>query len=158
MTEVEITPADESHFKAHEAELEISRDEVFDTIRKELDTLRSGREPGDRYFSGSEVRSFVRCSRPVGLSGLKRIRPWTRDHFWDYRPGRSIPSHLCRGRRIRTRDLCFWGRWDSNERFVLHTFYPGRPAPREIHDPEITLEELPASIRFWTRHAIIVAA
>lgn len=156
MAAVEITPADESHFKAHEAELEITRDDVFNTIRKELEALRSGRDPHDSYFRGTEVRSFVRCSRHVGLSGLKRIRPWTQDHFWDYRKGRNIPSHLVRGRRTRTRDLCFWGRWDSRDRFVLHTFYPGRPAPREIHDPEITLEELPVSIRFWTRHAIIV--
>ncbi len=156
MTDIEITPADENHFKAHEAELEILRHEVFDTIRRELETLRSARRPGDEYFNGTEVRSFVRCSRPVGHGGLKRIRPWTRNHFWGYRPGRSIPSHLCYGRRGRTRDLCYWGHWDSSERFILHTFYPGRPAPREIHDPDITLEELPVSLRFWMRHAIIV--
>jgi hypothetical protein len=29
---------------------------------------------------------------------------------------------------------------------------------REIHDPEIGMEELPRALEFWSRHAIVVAA
>lgn len=199
---LEVVPADESHFLAHENELRIDREEAFEAIRSELlhrrarwasrsrggllrrpaargigsdagsrsdvagpsdaEPPRDGEEPcasssqAEQPRAGEEVRGFLRYSKPVGVGGLKRIRPWTRDHFWGYRPGRSIPSHLCHGTRRPTRDLCFWGRWESPWRFVLHTYYPGRPAPREIHDPEITLDELPRAIHFWTRHAIIV--
>lgn len=156
MNELSIVPADETHFKAHEAELEISRDEVLAIIRAELTRRRNEYTRLHPEGEDTEVRTYVRCKRPVGKGGLKRIRPWTRNHFWDYRPGRNIPSHLCRSTPGRTRDLCFWGHWSSGDRFILHTFYPGRPAPREIHDPDITLEELPEAIRFWATHAIIV--
>jgi hypothetical protein len=50
--------------------------------------------------------------------------------------------------------VCLWGWWEPDA-FIIHTVYPGKVAPREIHDPEIPLSELPAAIEFWRRHAIM---
>jgi hypothetical protein len=145
MPAVRITVRDESHLQAHEHELNLSREEAFDLIARELDA-----RPGS-----GEVRRSVRCRRVVGTGGLKRVRPWSNASYWDYREGRSIPSHLVVARRRRTRHLCFWGRWIDGVTFEVHTYYPGKVAPREIHDPEIALEELKRSVRFWARHAIV---
>jgi hypothetical protein len=66
-------------------------------------------------------------------------------------------SHLVVGEKSPTRWLCVWGFWETERSFALHTLYPGRTAPREIHDPEIDPEEMAAAIHFWSRHAIVVA-
>jgi hypothetical protein len=46
------------------------------------------------------------------------------------------------------------GKWDVDA-FAIHTLYPGLRAPREIHDLDLTLSELPHTIKFWRNHAII---
>ncbi len=141
-----ITARDESHFKAHAREMLISREEAERAIRGAL--LHTAHE--------GEVRSAVRCDRAVGYTGLKRVRLRDDASFWARRAGRSLPSHLVEGRRRLTRWLCFWGAWRDPQTFVLHTFYPGRPAPREIHDGEISPEELKKAVAFWATHAIVV--
>jgi len=42
------------------------------------------------------------------------------------------------------------------DRFDLLTCYPGAAAPREIHDPEIPLDEIDDAIAFWSGHALVV--
>jgi hypothetical protein len=137
---------DEGHFEAHVREMLIPRSEVEAAIRRALvGTLAAG-----------EVRTAVRCGRAVGYTGLRRVGLRDRASYWAPRPGRSLPSHLVAGRRRLTRWLCFWGAWRDPRTFVLHTFYPGRPAPREIHDPDISAEELKVAAAFWATHAIVV--
>jgi len=142
-----IVARDESHFAAHAEELLVERSEVESIIRAEL----------SRGVREGSVRRAVRHSRVVGYSGLQRVRLHNRRSFWAPRPARVIPSHLIAGRRRRTRWLCFWGEWQDAETFILHTFYAGKPAPREIHDPDATAAELKSAIEFWSTHAIIVA-
>ena len=143
---IRIVARDESHFGAHAEELLIDRSEVESIIRAEL----------QRSIRGGSVRNAVRHSRPVGFSGLQRVRLGDKRSFWAPRPERTIPSHLIVGRRRRTRWLCFWGEWQDAETFVLHTFYAGKPAPREIHDPDASADELKRAVEFWSTHAIIV--
>ncbi|HUX13912.1 MAG TPA: hypothetical protein VMW87_12850 [Spirochaetia bacterium] len=140
-----ITAADESHFVAHAREMLLGRDEVEAIVRQVIaDGPRSG-----------VVRNAVRHSRPVGYSGLKRVSLRDRASFWAPRPERSIPSHLVVSERRKTRWLCFWGRWIDSTTFLLETFYPGKPAPREIHDPAATAADLRQAVPFWATHAII---
>jgi hypothetical protein len=141
-----IVARDESHFRAHAAEMLISRSEAEDLMRR---ALAGGQRQG-------EVMLAVRHSRPVGFSGLRRVSLRDRHSFWGFRPQRSIPSHLIRARRRRTRWLCFRGAWADDRTFLLETFYPGRPAPREIHDPELPASELKQAVAFWSTHAIVV--
>jgi hypothetical protein len=143
---VRIVLRDPDHLRAHLDDFRVPLDRALELARAKLEALprRSGIEHFD--FAAPEV---------VGVTGLKRILPWTRGHFWGLREGRSLPSHLIHGRKQPTRRLCVWGVWQDEETFVLHTLYPGRTAPREIHDPELPLAELPAALAFWTRHAIV---
>ncbi|WP_455382557.1 hypothetical protein [Salinispira pacifica] len=141
-----IVAADESHFAAHRSELLIDREEVEAIIRGALS--------GSRRHG--EVRTAVRHVRPVGYSGLRRVRLRDRTSFWAARPKRGILSHLVVAARGKTRWLCFWGSWVDEDTFRLDTFYPGRPAPREIHDPLISGRELKEAVAFWATHAIIV--
>ena len=145
---VRIQLRDEGHLRAHLDDFRVPLERALDWARGRLEESprRSGGEHFD--FFAPEV---------VGVTGLKRIRPWTRGDYWAPRPGRTLPSHLVVGRKRPTRWLCVWGAWQDAETFVLHTLYPGRTAPREIHDPELPLSELPRALAFWTRHAIIVA-
>ena len=85
------------------------------------------------------------------------MAPGMAGDFWARRRGRTLPSHLIVGSKVATRDLCVWGFWTTQETFVLHTLYPGRVSPREIHDPELPLDHLRASLAFWTTHAIVVS-
>jgi hypothetical protein len=141
-----IVARDEAHFEAHVREMLIPRPEVEAAIRRALaGTPAAG-----------EVRTAVRCSRAAGYTGLRRVGLRDRASYWAPRPGRSLPSHLVAGRGRLTRWLCFWGTWRDPHTFVLHTFYPGRPAPREIHDPDISAEELKVAVAFWATHAIVV--
>ncbi len=145
---VTIVFEDESHLAAH-------RGDFLVPIETALEWARS-RLAEHRPRSG-ELRLDVRAPIPVGMTGLVRLRPWTRRAFWARRRGRTIPSHLVVGRKRPTRWLCAWGTWRDEGTFVLHTLYPGRAAPREIHDPAVSMEELPGAVHFWTRHAIVVA-
>jgi len=146
---VTIVLRDRAHLEAHLGDFRVPLETALDWARSRLEesACRSGEE-----------RLEFRVPRLVGMTGLATLRPWTRGAFWARRRGRTIPSHLIVGRKRPTWWLCAWGAWQGENTFVLHTLYPGRTAPREIHDPEISVEELPRALGFWTRHAIIVAA
>jgi len=147
MKEFQITFRDEGHLRAHVEHFSAPLDRALGWVKVPLATVpRSGWSHFD--FVAPEV---------VGLTGLKVVRPWTRGDFWARRRGRTILSHLIVSEKVSTRRLCVWGFWSDEQTFVLHTLYPGRVAPREIHDPELTAAELPAAMKFWTRHAIVVA-
>jgi hypothetical protein len=139
---------DESHLRAHVAHFAVPLDEALAWARERLAAWPS--RQGWVHFD-------FKARRVTGQSGLARVRPWTRGDFWAPRLGRTIVSHLIVGRKKPTRRLCVWGFWKDEATFVLHTFYPGRAAPREIHDPELAPREVADAVRFWTRHAIMVA-
>jgi hypothetical protein len=139
---------DPAHLEAHRAEYLLPLETLLELAARAL--AAGPRQPG------AELKIGVRCPRAVGSGGLARLWPWTRGDFWAPRPGRTIPSHLIAARRRPTRWLCIWGSWESDSHFVVHTLYPGRPAPREIHDPDLAPAQLNEAIRFWSRHAIIV--
>ncbi|HTH12781.1 MAG TPA: hypothetical protein VMB23_00185 [Spirochaetia bacterium] len=147
MTEFEIRFRDEGHLRAHAAHFAVPLDTALGWVKDQL---------ADRPHQGWAHFDFA-APRVTGVSGLKRIRPWTTGDFWAPRKGRTIVSHLVVGEKSPTRWLCVWGFWETERSFVLHTLYPGRTAPREIHDPEIDPEEMAAAIHFWSRHAIVVA-
>jgi hypothetical protein len=148
MGRLTIVLRDPSHLDAHRADFQVPLETALEWARGWLEALP--RREGER-------RLERRAPRTVGMTGLAKLRPWTRGAFWGRRQGRVILSHLLVGARRPTRWLCIWGTWTDEETFQLHTLYPGRAAPREIHDPEISAEELPRAIRFWARHAIVVA-
>ena len=145
---VRIVLRDENHLRAHldDFRVPLERAREWTRARLEASPRRSGEEHFD--FAAPEV---------VGVTGLKKIRPWTRGAFWAPRPGRTLPSHLWPGRKRPTRRLCVWGAWQEGGLFVLHTLYPGRAAPREIHDPDLSPADLPRALAFWSRHAIVVS-
>jgi hypothetical protein len=146
MDEPKIVIEDEQHLRAHTDDMFLGREEVLDIIRKELkNESRIG-----------EVKRAVECGKKVGLTGLRRLAPEEKSSFWMPRKGRTIPSHLIYGKKKPTEKLTFWGHWRGEKTFVLQTFYPGEPAPREPFDPKISLEELKESVLFWAKHAIVV--
>lgn len=146
---VAVIVKDPAHLEAHRAEFAEGLEGALELAAEALGAR--GRRHGE-----TEAAFAVHCGRIVGYGGLARVRPWTRGDFWAPRNGRSIPSHLIIAKRRPTRFLCVWGEWRDEATFLLHTLYPGKPAPREIHDPALPASELPASIRFWIRHAIVV--
>ena len=146
-SEIVIKFRDESHMRAHADHFSVPLDRALGWVQVQL-ALRT-RMTGWAHFDFA-------CPESVGLTGLKRLGFWTRGAFWARRLGRTIPSHLIRGEKIPTNRLCVWGFWQDGKTFVLHTLYPGRVAPREIHDPELTLADLPGAMKFWTGHAIVV--
>ena len=91
----------------------------------------------------------------VGITGLRTVPPDGTESFWGYRRNRTTISHLCHGTKEPTDRVCLWGWWDG-EIFIVHTLYPGEAAPREIHDPELPLDEVAKSLEFWRNHAIVV--
>ena len=146
---------DRAHFEAHREEFSRAVEEILEEVRPKLLELDSP----DPDELGPEIpRRWVHAEwelpRVTGRSGLRSVEPGGGDSFWAYRPGRAIPSHLTLGEGEHTRWICLWGWWEP-EAFVIHTIYPGRKAPREIHDPEIALGDLPESIEFWRSHAIV---
>jgi hypothetical protein len=147
MAAIALVFRDEKHLRAHRDDFLVPLDRALDWVRPLLEA--SPRRSGGEHFD-------FRAPETVGVTGLKTLRPWTRGDFWARRRGRMLPSHLIVGRKRPTRRLCVWGHWQDAGTFVLHTLYPGRTAPREIHDPELSMDELPSALRFWTRHAIMV--
>ena len=147
-TRISISFRDEEHLKAHAEHFSVPLDRALEWARARLEA--SPRRSGWEHFD-------FQAPREVGLTGLRTLWPWTRGDFWARRRGRTLPSHLIAGRKHATRSLCVHGLWKDEATFVLHTLYPGKVAPREIHDPALQLSELPGAVRFWTRHAIVVS-
>ncbi|MFP4551057.1 MAG: hypothetical protein ACLFNT_09650 [Spirochaetales bacterium] len=141
---------DPSHLEAHRAEFYLRPEEVLEELRPIVARMRPALPDG----SDAPFHADFELAEVVGESGLKEVNPGGSDSFWAYRLGRSIPSHLCFGTREPTKSVCLWGTWEEDV-FVIHTLYPGRRAPREIHDPEIALNDLSHAIEFWRLHAII---
>jgi len=134
------------HLEAHADDFAVSWQEL-------LDLIGSGLESSDERV-GVVHEGFTQ-ERVVGVTGVVAI---TSDDssFWGCRPGRTAPSHLISGTKVPTKQLCIWGEWLAAHRFNLWTCYPGGPAPREIHDPDIAVDQLDESIAFWSAHAIVV--
>ncbi len=139
---------DPAHFEAHEKEFIRPVEEILEELSVLLSDMK--RAPGDTFH-----QDFC-LSAPVGFSGLVEVPVDGSRSFWGYRKGRGIPSHLCIGEKIKTNMLCLWGWWEKDSLFVIHTVYPGKVAPREIHDPELHLEDIAQAVAFWSTHAIIV--
>jgi len=146
--EFQLRFRDEGHLRAHVDHFSVPLDRALGWARDEL-AARPERS-GWSHFD-------FECPEVVGVTGLKVVEPGRSGDFWARRRGRTLPSHLIVGEKKTTRDLCVWGFWDDEATFVLHTLYPGKVAPREIHDPELPLKDLPAALAFWTTHAIVVA-
>lgn len=144
---------DPEHLEAHRHEFTRPVEEILEELRPVV-RAESGQERSQGGFVRRWVHIDAELSGPVGVSGLRSVDPDGSMSFWAYRRGRQIPSHLCLGEGELTNRACIWGWWEDAE-FVIHTLYPGRVAPREIHDPEIPLGELPVAIEFWRQHAIL---
>jgi hypothetical protein len=146
---------DPSHFEAHRQEFARPVEEILQELRPKLLKLES---PESTELGPEKPRRWVHreweLPEVTGRSGLRRVTPAGGDSFWAYREGRRIPSHLTLGERELTHWICLWGWWEPGA-FVIHTIYPGRKAPREIHDPELSLDDLPEAIEFWRTHAIV---
>lgn len=160
---VAIRLKDPTHLEAHRAEFLQPLEDILVIVekavtQKALETdAQCAKDPSLRAKLFPREESFlVRGKKPVGKGGLRRIWPWTKGDYWAPRTGRTIPSHLIDGKGRKTRNLCIWGRWENERAFVLHTVYAGKPAPREIHDPNILPEDISRAIAFWKTHAIIV--
>lgn len=144
---------DPDHLAAHRDEFSRPVEQLLEELRPFVaDAPITERDDGGRRRLW--VHTDAELSAPVGISGLREVPPDGSASFWAYRRGRRIPSHLCLGEGEPTCLACIWGWWED-ESFVIHTLYPGRVAPREIHDPELPLRDIPAAIEFWRRHAII---
>jgi hypothetical protein len=138
---------DPGHLAAHADDFVLTWQEVIDGIAASLEhsTPRVG-----------VVHAGFPSQRVVGVTGVVEVGTGSAA-FWGYRPGRTIPSHLIVATKVETREMCVWGEWLSPQRFDLWTCYPGGPAPREIHDPALDLDDIDASIAFWSVHAIVIA-
>ena len=137
---------DPGHLMAHLDDFIISWQDLRDAI--------AGVLGGCRTRTGVIHGGFPQTTI-VGVTGVVAVGP-DDTPFWGFRQGRVVPSHLVVGEKVVTRELCLWGEWLAPDRFDLWTCYPGGPAPREIHDPEIGLDEIDEAIAFWSAHAIIV--
>lgn len=149
---------DPSHLEAHRNDFiqdpESILAQVYTHVRAEQPNERQMRRALDE---GTDIwfhRDFE-LADSAGFTGLRNVCEESSHSFWAYRRGRGIPSHLCLGEKRVTRWVCLWGRWAPNT-FLIHTLYPGRAAPREIHDPSLELDGIAASVDFWRCHAIVV--
>ncbi len=142
---------DPEHFEAHKKDFSRPMEEILEELESVLPATGE-RKAGTWYHEDFEL------SRSIGLSGLKvlfkREDPDEDTVFWAYRKGRSIPSQLALGKKVPTNSICLWGTWTDGG-FEIHTVYPGRKAPREIHDPDLKLCEIAEAVEFWKHHAII---
>ncbi len=146
---------DPSHLDAHRAEFFIPPEDVLELLRPLVAPRRPAPPEGARSDAVEvPLHEDFGLEVTVGESGLREVPPDGSESFWAYRSGRAIPSHLCLGKRVPTQRVCLWGTWKGSV-FEIHTLYPGTRAPREIHDPDIQLADLPAAITFWSTHAII---
>jgi hypothetical protein len=141
-----VVSFDAGHLLAHADDFSLSWSEILDVIAVSLESI----EPRAGVVHAGFMQEGV-----VGMTGVATL-DGSDSSFWGYRPGRDVPSHLIVGAKGATREICVWGEWLSHDRFDLWTCYPGGPAPREIHDPDLALTDIDASIAFWSVHAIII--
>ncbi len=136
------------HLSAHVDDFTLSWPELLDAVGDSLNRCGTRQGPVHEGFGQKSE---------VGRTGLVKVESGD-PSFWGVRSGRTVPSHLIVGTKVITRELCVWGEWATPDRFELLTCYPGGPAPREIHDPEIGLGQIDEAIAFWSVHAIVVDA
>ncbi len=108
--------------------------------------------PDDAPF-GVPFCVVVRSSAPVGRTRCVPIdgrRTW-----WGFRADRALVSHLASGEPEVTNVVTAWLRREGKAEAHLLTVYPGEPAPRETHDPQLTAAERAASHAFWRDHALL---
>lgn len=144
---------DESHFAAHSDDFIVDPQDMLNALSIMLprQLTREQRVPQ----SGEEIIYGFHMPQTVGYTGLRELDS-ENAAFWAFRKGRTYPSHLILGEKALTNELCLWGQM-QDEHFLIHTLYPGSPAPREIHDPQLPIEDIDRSIDFWTKHAIIIS-
>lgn len=147
MNETFWTWVDPGHLEAHIEDFILSPHELMRLLEPEI----NGKGSSD---SKVWIKRDWKMKEITGYSGLRQTEPGD-SSFWAYRKGRKIPSHLSKGKKETTRWITLVGFWQG-ESFYIHTLYPGRFAPREIHDPSLSLQDLPGAVDFWSRHAIIV--
>ncbi len=137
-----VVTLDAQHLQAHADDFLIPLDEVIRIVVNALDQGKVG-----------SVSATLDLGRPAGVSRLVQLGG--DDHaYWGVRPGRALPSHLIDCAPRPTTLITAWGTWTDRDRLNLETVFPGPSAPREIHDPELPLDEIDASIAFWMRHAL----
>ncbi len=139
---------DPEHLDAH-------RDDFFRPLEELLEAARPDIAAQWPAEDGAWLCTTITLPFKTGKAGIREVPSDGSKSFWGYRRGRSILSHLIKGDKEETSNLCIWG-FRRGEEFVIHTVFAGAEAPREIHDPEIEARELPAAIEYWRRHAIIV--
>ncbi|MDC7223254.1 MAG: hypothetical protein PQJ60_05890 [Spirochaetales bacterium] len=144
---IKLTVSDAEHLEAHRGDFYAPLEEVYHWITEDLSS---------RPFQAGELHTWIKREAPVGLTGVKHLKGKDEEDFWGYRQNRHILSHLFIGEKEETCDLCYLGFWDDPEHFRLHTCYPGRTAPREIHDAALTPREMKEAVAFWSVHALIV--
>lgn len=147
MGKIEWKWNDPSHFEAHRKEFSRPVEEILEEVEPLIG--KDGRMAGEWMH-----RDFL-LKKETGKTGLKLIGP-ENSSFWAFREGRDIPSHLILGEKESTYRICIWGWWEDRNTFIIHTIYPGQVAPREIHDRDLKLDEIPEALAFWSRHAIII--
>lgn len=141
-----ITLPPDGHHATHAADLFIPLDEALRLI--------SARIPVDAPLH-TPFCVVARTTEPLGTS---RCVPTAGKHaWWDYRPGRPTPSRFVAGNPVPVAVLTAWLRRESAETATLLTLYPGEPAPREVHDPELRELERHDSHEFWGTHALIAS-
>ena len=138
-----ILPTD-GHLAAHADDFLVPLDEVLTRIKADI--------PSDTPI-GVAFRLVIRSDRPLGRS--RCVPAAGRRTWWGFRTGRQVPSHLSAGEPAAVSVLTAWLRRDDADNVALLTVYPGEPAPREIHDPEMPEHEREASIAFWREHALL---
>lgn len=144
-TQVRLTCRPE-HLTAHMADCSLPWSEVVGEIARIL--AQQGSREGIVHVTGI-------IGRTAGVSGCIEVEPGA-GAFWAFRRDRAIPSRVIFGDKRLTNELCVWGRWMTEDHFELYTVYPGAAAPREIHDPAISLDEIETSVGFWSRHALVI--
>lgn len=149
---------DPSHRAAHAADFVMDPDRVLDLLAGRIAPLMPDETSMIAPYRDQPELAFhedFELDDSVGRTGLRNVCEDSTPSFWGYRAGRRTPSHICLGEKALTKRVCLWGWWEPG-RFVIHTLYPGRVAPREIHDPELPPEDISAALDFWRCHAIVV--
>lgn len=132
---------DQAHVAAHADDLEVTVQELCAFFEANL----VPRRVGPLSISG-ECPGVIGRSRLLSTSGSGA--------WWGFRANRTVPTRFIAGEPMPTRLLTAWVEWLAPSELRLLTLYAGGPAPREIHDPELSELDRDASVRFWSAHAL----